>query len=71
MLLRDDLHPLDCTVEIRTVGSSRSVLEEKISERKRRRRFTAEYKAEAVKRLVESGRRLRDVAGELELSGAS
>jgi len=39
-----------------------------MSERKRRRRFTAEYKAEAVKRLVESGLPLRDVAGELGLS---
>ena len=39
-----------------------------MSERKRRRRFTAEYKAEAVKRLVESGLPLRNVAGELDLS---
>jgi transposase len=30
-----------------------------------RRRFTAEYKAEAVKRLEESGKSLQQVAGEL------
>ncbi len=39
-----------------------------MSKRKRRRRFKAEYKAEAVKHLVESGLPLRNVAGELDLS---
>src|SRR4051794_17159123 len=34
-------------------------------EKRRRRRFTAEYKAEAVKRLEESGKPLRAVADEL------
>jgi transposase len=33
-----------------------------------RRRFTAEFKAQAVKRLVESGRGLSEVATELGLS---
>ncbi len=32
---------------------------------RKRRRFTAEYKAEAVKRLEESGRSLQQVAAEL------
>ena len=31
----------------------------------KRRRFTAEYKAEAVKRLIESGKGLQEVADEL------
>ena len=34
-------------------------------ERRKRRRFTAEYKAEAVKRLEESGKPLQAVADEL------
>src|SRR3954471_1782741 len=34
-------------------------------EKRKRRRFTAEYKAEAVKRLEESGKALRQVADEL------
>ena len=34
-------------------------------EKRKRRRFTAEYKAEAVKRLEESGKPLQAVAGEL------
>src|SRR3954447_9756003 len=34
-------------------------------EKRKRRRFTAEYKAEAVKRLEESGKPLRAVADEL------
>ena len=39
---------------------------ERIVEQQRtRRRFTAEYKSEAVKRLEESGKRLRHVADEL------
>jgi transposase-like protein len=39
-----------------------------MSERQRRRRFTAEFKAEAVKRLLEGGRGLSEVATELGLS---
>src|SRR4051812_1453027 len=34
-------------------------------EKRKRRRFTAEYKAEAVKRLEESGKTLQQVADEL------
>ncbi len=34
-------------------------------EKRKRRRFTAEYKAEAVKRLEESGKPLQAVAEEL------
>src|SRR3954469_17253022 len=34
-------------------------------EKRRRRRFTAEYKAEAVKRLAESGKPLQEVSEEL------
>ena len=34
-------------------------------EKRKRRRFTAEYKGEAVKRLEESGKPLQAVAGEL------
>jgi transposase len=34
-------------------------------EKRKRRRFTAEYKAEAVKRLDESGKGLQQVADEL------
>src|SRR5438270_12019331 len=34
-------------------------------EKRKRRRFTAEYKAEAVKRLEESGKALQQVADEL------
>ena len=34
-------------------------------EKRKRRRFTAEYKSEAVKRLAESGKTLQAVAGEL------
>jgi transposase len=34
-------------------------------EKRKRRRFTAEYKAEAVKRLEESGKGLQQVADEL------
>jgi transposase len=37
-------------------------------ERRTRRRFTAEFKAEAVKRLLEGGRGLSEVATELGLS---
>ena len=39
-----------------------------MSERQKRRRFTAEFKAEAVKRLLEGGRGLSEVATELGLS---
>ncbi len=34
-------------------------------EKQKRRRFTAEYKSEAVKRLAESGKPLQEVAAEL------
>jgi transposase-like protein len=34
---------------------------------RKRRRFTAEYKAEAVKRLSESGKGLQEVADELDV----
>ena len=34
-------------------------------EKRKRRRFTAEYKSEAVKRLEESGKALQEVADEL------
>src|ERR687885_2192578 len=36
-----------------------------MAQERKRRRFTAEYKAEAVKRLEESGKALRQVAAEL------
>ena len=39
-----------------------------MAERRTRRRFTAEFKAEAVKRLLEGGRGLSEVATELGLS---
>ena len=39
-----------------------------MAERRTRRRFTAEFKAQAVKRLVEGGRGLAEVATELGLS---
>src|SRR3954463_5185391 len=39
-----------------------------MAERQKRRRFAAEFKAEAVKRLLEGGRGLSEVATELGLS---
>ena len=39
-----------------------------MAQRRPRRRFTREYKAQAVQRLIESGRPLSDVAAELDLS---
>ena len=36
-----------------------------MAQERKRRRFTAEYKAEAVKRLEESGKALQQVAAEL------
>src|ERR671929_1037814 len=39
-----------------------------MAERRTRRRFTAEFKAEAVKRLFEGGKALTEVATELGLS---
>jgi transposase-like protein len=39
-----------------------------MAERRTRRRFTAEFKVEAVKRLLEGGRGLWEVATELGLS---
>ena len=39
-----------------------------MAERRTRRRFTAEFKAEAVQRLLEGGRGLSEVATELGVS---
>jgi transposase len=39
-----------------------------MAEKRTRRRFTAEFKAQAVKRVLESGRGLSEVATELGLS---
>ena len=39
-----------------------------MAEKRTRRRFTAEFKAEAVKRLLEGGKGLNEVATELGLS---
>src|ERR687885_417195 len=39
-----------------------------MSEKRKRRRFTAEFKAEAVERLLEGGKGLGEVATELGLS---
>jgi transposase-like protein len=39
-----------------------------MAERRKRRRFTAEFKAEAVQRLLEGGRGLSEVATELGVS---
>lgn len=39
-----------------------------MAERRTRRRFTREYKAQAVQRLIESGRPLTDIAMELDVS---
>src|ERR671921_302561 len=39
-----------------------------MAKKRTRRRFTAEYKAQAVKRLLESGRGLSEVATELGVS---
>jgi transposase len=39
-----------------------------MAEKRRRRRFTAEFKAQAVNRLLETGRGLSEVATELGLS---
>src|SRR5215217_8000457 len=39
-----------------------------MAERRTRRRFTREYKARAVQRLIESGLPLADIAAELEVS---
>jgi transposase-like protein len=39
-----------------------------MAERRTRRRFTAEFKTEAVKRLLEGGRGLSEIATELGLS---
>ena len=36
--------------------------------RRSRRRFTRAYKAQAVQRLIESGRPLADIAAELDVS---
>src|SRR5215217_3424249 len=37
--------------------------------RRTRRRFTREYKAQAVQRVIESGRPLADIAAELDVTG--
>lgn len=42
-----------------------------MAEKRTRRRFTAAFKAQAVKRLMEGGRALAEVATELGLSTAS
>ena len=39
-----------------------------MAERRPRRRFTREYKAQAVQRLMESGKPLTDIATELDVS---
>ena len=39
-----------------------------MSEKRKRRRFTAEFKAEAVQRLLEGGKALSEVATELGIS---
>ena len=39
-----------------------------MAQKRARRRFTREYKAQAVQRLIESGRPLADVATELDVS---
>src|SRR5215211_6621372 len=39
-----------------------------MAHRRPRRRFTREYKAQAVQRLIESGRPLADIAAELDVS---
>ena len=39
-----------------------------MAQRRTRRRFTREYKAQAVQRVIESGRALVDIAAELDVS---
>src|SRR6185369_2713203 len=39
-----------------------------MAERRTRRRFTREYKAQAVQRVIETGRPLADIAAELDVS---
>jgi len=39
-----------------------------MAQKRARRRFTREYKAQAVQRLIESGRPLADIAAELDVS---
>ncbi len=39
-----------------------------MAHRRSRRRFTREYKAQSVQRLIESGRPLADIAAELDVS---
>ena len=39
-----------------------------MAQRRTRRRFTREYKAQAVQRLMESGKPLADIAAELDVS---
>src|SRR3712207_2795740 len=39
-----------------------------MAERRTRRRFTREYKAQAVQRLMESGKPLADIATELDIN---
>ena len=41
-----------------------------MAQRRPRRRFTREYKVQAVQRLIESGRPLADIAAELDDSDA-
>src|SRR5215217_7135998 len=46
-------------------GRSHQHRERRMAQERKRRRFTAEYKAEAVKRLEESGKALQQVAADL------
>ena len=39
-----------------------------MAQKRARRRFTREYKAQAVQRVIESGRLLADIAAELDVS---
>ena len=39
-----------------------------MAQKRARRRFTREYKAQAVQRLIESGKPLADIAAELDVS---
>ena len=39
-----------------------------MAQKRARRRFTREYKAQAVQRVIESGRPLADIAAELDVS---
>src|SRR5215213_10141124 len=55
-------------VEWRVLSGTRAPQEGGMAQRRPRRRFTREYKAQAVQRLIESGRPLAEVAVELDVS---